>query len=94
MRTKREDMNAFYKVVDTLCAKKGMSHCELADAIGISNVTLSRYLTGQRAVQLSPFMSMCRVLEINPESLYKTYLFARMETRVANYRAEHEGERA
>ncbi|MBQ1296167.1 MAG: helix-turn-helix transcriptional regulator [Clostridiales bacterium] len=90
MKTKREDMNPFYRVVDTLCAKKGISHRELAERIGVGEVTLSRYLNGERKVQLSPFMSMCKVLDINPESLFKTYTYARLEQRVIRYREQTE----
>ena len=90
MKTKCEDMNPFYRVVDTLCAKKGISHRELAERIGVGEVTLSRYLNGERKVQLSPFMSMCKVLDINPESLFKTYTYARLEQRVIRYREQTE----
>lgn len=90
MKTKCEDMNAFYRVVDTLCTKKGISHRELAERIGVGEVTLSRYLNGERKVQLSPFMSMCEVLDINPESLFKTYTYARLEQRVIRHRDQTE----
>ena len=90
MKTKCEDMNPFYRVVDTLCAKKGISHRELAERIGVGEVTLSRYLNGERKVQLSPFMGMCKVLDINPESLFKTYTYARLEQRVIRYREQTE----
>ena len=92
MKTKQEDMNAFYRVVDTLCAKKGISHRELAEKIGVGDVTLSRYLNGERKVQLSPFMGMCKVLDISPEALFKTYTYARPEQRVIRYREQTEGE--
>lgn len=90
MKTKCEDMNQFYRVIDTLCAKKGISHRELAERIGVGEVTLSRYLNGERKIQLSPFMGMCRVLDINPESLFKTYTYARLEQRVMRYREQTE----
>lgn len=90
MKTKCEDMNPFYRVVDTLCAKKGISHRVLAEKIGVNEVTLSRYLNGERKVQLSPFMGMCKVLDINPESLFKTYTYARLEQRVIRYREQTE----
>ena len=83
-------MNEYYRKVDELCVKHGITHRALAEKIGISDVTLSRYLTGERSTQLCPFMAMCRVLEIEPTELYKTYLFARMEQRVQKYRDEHE----
>ena len=87
-------MNAFYRKVDKLCVKKGITHRELAEQIGVTEVTLSRYLTGQRNTQLSPFMSMCRVLDISAEELFQSYLYASMERRVAKYRKEHEHERS
>lgn len=90
MKTKTEDMNVFYRVVDTLCVKRGVTHRELAERIGVNEVTLSRYLNGERKVQLSPFMSMCKVLDISPESLFKTYTYARLEQRVIRYRKQHE----
>lgn len=90
MKTKCEDMNPFYRVVDTLCAKKGISHRELAERIGVGEVTLSRYLNGERKVQLSPFMGMCKVLDISPEALFKTYTYSRLEQRVIRYREQTE----
>lgn len=90
MKTKCEDMNPFYRVVDTLCAKKGISHRALAEKIGVNEVTLSRYLNGERKVQLSPFMGMCKVLGISPEALFKTYTYARLEQRVIRYRDQTE----
>ena len=94
MKTKYENMNPFYRVVDTLCAKKGISHRELAERIGVGDVTLSRYLNGERKVQLSPFMNMSRALEIDPEALFTIYTYARLEQRVNRYRelTEREGE--
>ena len=78
-------MNAFYKRVHELCEQKNMTHGELAEEIGVTAVTFSRYMTLQRTVGLMPFMAMCKVFEVEPENLYKTYLFARMRKRVANY---------
>lgn len=83
-------MNEFYRAIDELCVKNGITHRALAEKIGVNEVTLSRYLLGERKVQLSPFMAMCKVFDVDPRELYKTYLFARMENRVAKYRAEKE----
>ena len=84
-------MNEFYHRIDELCVKNGITHRQLAEQIGVNEVTLSRYLTGERKVQLMPFMGMCKALKVEPSDLYKTYLFARMEDRVAKYRADKEG---
>lgn len=83
-------MNAFYHKIDELCIKNKITHRKLAEKIGVNEVTLSRYLTGERKLQLMPFMSMCKTLKIDPNALYKIYLFARMEERVAKYRTEKE----
>ena len=83
-------MNAFYNRVDELCIEKRITHRRLAEKIGVNEVTLSRYLTGERRFQLSPFMTMCKVLEVEPTDLFKTYTYAQMEIRVKRYREEHE----
>lgn len=87
---KTGDMNAFYRRIDELCVDKGITHRRLAELIGVNEATLCRYLLGERLVPLMPFMGMCKVLGIEPEELYRTYLYARMEKRVAKYRKEHE----
>lgn len=83
-------MNAFYREIDELCVKKGITHRRLSEIIGVNEVTLSRYLRGERKMQLSPFMAMCKAFDVSAESLYKTYLYANLEKRVAKYREEHE----
>jgi len=83
-------MNPFYRRIDELCVANGLTHRALAEAIGVNEVTLSRYLTGERKTQLAPFMAMCHTLHIEPDELYRTYLYANMERRVARYREEHE----
>lgn len=83
-------MNEFYRKIDELCVEKRITHRALSKKIGVNEVTLSRYLTGQRMMQLAPFMAMCKVFEIAPEDLYKTYVYSNLERRVAKYREEHE----
>lgn len=80
----------FYHVIDKYCVKKGITHKELAEKIGVGEGSLSMYLTGQHKITLSAFMGMCDVFGVKAEDLYKTYLFSNMEQRVARYRAEHE----
>ena len=83
-------MNEFYRRIDELCVLKGMTHRALSEKIGVNEVTLSRYLRGERAIQLSPFMNMCKVLDVEPTDLFKTYTYARLEQRVKSYREVHE----
>ena len=80
----------FYHAVDKLCIKNGLTHRELANIVGISEITLSRYLTGERKISLYVFMSMCKAFKITAEDLYEIYLFSNMEQRVAKYREKHE----
>lgn len=80
----------FYHAIDKLCIKKRITHRELAEIVGVSEVTLSRCLTGERKISLSVFMGLCKAFGITAEELYKVYLFSNMEQRVAKYRAEHE----
>lgn len=83
-------MNDFYRLIDELCIEKRITHRRLAELVGVNEVTLSRYLTGQRKLQLSPFMMMCKTFDVKAEDLYKTYVYACLEDRVAKYRKEHE----
>lgn len=80
----------FYHVIDKYCVSKSITHRELAEIAGVNEVTLSRYLTGQRKISLSVFMSLCKAFDVRAEDLYKIYLFSNMEQRVAKYREEHE----
>lgn len=86
MRKRNE--NAFYERVDNLCEEKCMTHRELAECIGVDPVSLSRYLTGERRMQLEPFMKMCETFDVPAEDLYQTYLYAEMMRRVIEYRAK------
>ena len=80
----------FYHAIDVLCIDKHITHRELAEKVGVSEVTLSRYLTGERLISLSVFMGICKVFDIKAEDLYKTYMFSNMRQRVERYRKEHE----
>lgn len=82
----------FYYAIDKLCIKKGMTHKELAEFVGVNEPTLSRYLTGVRKIPLSSFMRMCKVFNITAEELYKIYLFSNMERRVTRYRTNKKEE--
>ena len=79
-------MNAYYNKVDELCKEKNITHRELAEEVGVSEVTLSRYLRCDRKTELCTFMAICRTLDITPENLYNTYLYARLEMRIRKYR--------
>ena len=80
----------FYIYIDTLCWKKGITHRELAEECGITEVTMSRYLRGERTLSLATFMRICKIFEIEPNDLYKKYLFSEMRRRVEKYKEEHE----
>lgn len=84
-------MNEFYKQIDILCKRKGITHKELAEEIGITQTTLSRYLRMKRTINIYSFMRICKIFDILPETLYKTYLYASLEARVNRYKeANHD----
>lgn len=70
----------FYHEIDKLCIKNKITHRKLAELVGVSEVTMSRYLTGERKLQLSVFMKMCKIFEITPDELYKIYMEQVVET--------------
>lgn len=86
----KNGLNEFYHEIDKLCIEKGITHRKLAEDIGVNEVTLSRYLNGERKITLSAFMGLCKAFDVPAEKMYKTYMYANMEMRVAKYREEHE----
>ena len=88
---KEKDVNPFYNRVDSMIRNKGMNHKELAESIGVTPVTLHRYLALERRCSLSVFMGICEEIDISAEDLFRTYTYARLEKRVDDYRrAENE----
>lgn len=83
---KEKDVNPFYNRVDSIIRNKGMSHKELAEHIGVTPVTLHRYLVLERSCSLSAFMGICEVVDVSAEDLFRTYTYARLEKRVDDYR--------
>ena len=51
--------------------KKGMTQRELADAIGTTEVSISRYVTGERIPKATTCIHMAKVLGCSAEELYK-----------------------
>lgn len=46
--------------------KRGIKQVFLADKIGASENQLSFWLTGRSRIPVSPFLSLCELLSINP----------------------------
>jgi transcriptional regulator with XRE-family HTH domain len=50
---------------------KGMSQRELADKVGITEVTLSRYINGNRVPKAPIAMCIARALDVNIEEIFE-----------------------
>lgn len=72
-------MNLYYKIVDYLCRQKGYKHRDLAKKIGITEVTMSRYLRMERKHDVFSFMNSCIELGADPLALYEIYLHEYLE---------------
>lgn len=44
----------------------GLTQKQLAEKVGLTDVTISRYENGEREPKWSDFLAICEVLEINP----------------------------
>lgn len=51
--------------------KKGMTQRELADAIGTTEVSISRYVTGDRIPKVTTCIQMAKVFGCSTEELYE-----------------------
>lgn len=49
--------------------KLGLTQKQLAQKVNLTDVTISRYETGQREPSWSDFLIICEVLGINPNDL-------------------------
>ena len=50
-----------------------MSQAELADAVRLSEPTISRYLRGERLPSVKAIVNICHVLDLDFEDLIPTY---------------------
>jgi transcriptional regulator with XRE-family HTH domain len=48
---------------------RGMRGQQLAEAVGVSNASISSYLTGKRRPSAPVFLRICKVLEAEPDEL-------------------------
>lgn len=49
---------------------RGMRANQLAQAVGVSEASISSYLTGQRRPSAPVFLRICKALEAEPDELY------------------------
>lgn len=66
-------MNDFHDTIKAICKLYGISQGELAERCGVSEVTMSRYLTLQREFKLDAFMEMCQELDLRVWHMYRLY---------------------
>ena len=85
-------MNSFKQTIMSEAKKKGYNQKMLAEIIGETEATMSRYLNLKRDCSLSCFMGLCYILKLDFDELYRHYRYSRYEKRVAAYREEHKNE--
>lgn len=49
---------------------RGMRGHQLAAEVGVSNASISSYLTGKRRPSAPVFIRICKVLDVEPDELY------------------------
>lgn len=59
------------KRISELLKSKGMTQRELAEAIGATNATVSRYITGKRMPHATNMMRIAQVFGVTMEDLMK-----------------------
>lgn len=47
-------------------ARRKVSDEQIAEAIGVHRVSMSRYLTGERPIPMVVFADLCRFLQVSP----------------------------
>ena len=69
-------INSFYRIIDERCQQMELTHKELAKMVGITEVTMSRYLHVNRVMSAFTWMKMCKVLNLDPDELIQVYYIA------------------
>lgn len=63
------DCRSFEKRMIIVLEKRNMSQRELAKLIGITEVTMSRYINGERIPNITILTMICKVLNISADWL-------------------------
>lgn len=76
MRTidERDCHNAFGRYIKIARKRKGMSQCEVAEILGISQAQYSRIEGGQRDVDLAVAFQICDVIGVDIRDFANKYL--------------------
>ncbi len=69
--TEEEFKKAFGKNIKSIRVQKKLKQEVLANNIGIAPTNLSRIENGKDFVKASTIVSLCKILEISPEELFK-----------------------
>lgn len=56
--------------IKELCEKKGISHRELADMVGITEVSMYRYINGERVPRAPELINFAKALNVDPAYLF------------------------
>lgn len=57
------------KKISELCKQQGIKQKELAEKVGVTQVSMSRYVTGERVPRLNTLKEIAKILKTTPEYL-------------------------
>lgn len=60
-------------VIETVARARGLTQSDLACAVGVTQATISRYISGTRTPDSEETQKLARVLEVSPEFLTKEF---------------------
>ena len=66
-------MSTFPAYLRHYMEERGMNQRQLAEAAGLKEATVSRYLNGQREPKVSTLLTLCSALEVTPNDLTGIY---------------------
>lgn len=66
-------MSTFPAYLQHYMEERGMNQRQLAEAAGLKEATVSRYLNGQREPKVSTLLTLCSALEVTPNDLTGIY---------------------
>lgn len=64
IKTKEEFYKEFFNEITSVCEATGITHRELAEKAGLTEVSLSRYINGHRGISLYNAYKLMRVLNV------------------------------
>lgn len=80
------EQEAFIKILSTLLEEKNITQRELADKINVTEVTISRYLSGERSPRIEIVNKIAEYFDVSID-----YLLGRVDTKTSNSTSNENG---